>query len=197
MPPTVRATSRTPRDPKVSEGGCFYAADAVRLAGITGLNYRQLRQLFRLVKGEDAEPGRWLQFNIRDIVALKIAYSLARGKKTKHKHVRLHVAQVEAAIANLRRHYRIADPLTQVRLKWDGATIVAALEGVHFEAMTGQLLLHSYGVNSRAAKVTWLVASERRSLRGQLREELAVSKAFKTPLRCVTPKMKATARLGQ
>lgn len=181
MPPTVRTrATRRPRDRRIEEGGCFYAAEAVRLAGIRGLNYRQLRRLLRIVKGATLDDRRWAQFSLRDVVALKVAYSLASGKQTNHKYPRLHFAEVEKACESLRTNYGVADPLTQVRLGWDGGEIVAQLEGAHFETLSGQLLLDAASVTKNASNVAWLSAQERTQLETKLKSALRVSQKTKS-----------------
>jgi hypothetical protein len=199
MPPTVlRKRSRPPKDRGLAEGGCFYAGEAVRVAGIVGLNYRQLRRLFKLIKGEAPVAEKWVRFTFRDILALRVAYRLASGKRTKYPHKRLHFAEVEQACLELKRFFGISDPLTEVQLGWEGARIVARYRGVHFETASQQLLLVADSVTKRAGRVRSLAASERRFLATQLRADLATARADERrfPRTCATSGARAKIRFG-
>ena len=166
MPPALSTKQpRRPRNRAAAEGSFYYPGEAVRLAGIKGLNYRQLRRLFDIVKGKRATSQAWARFTFRDVVALKVAYTLAKGKKTNHRRPRLHLQEVEVACETLRRRYAIRDPLTQVKLAWDRGRIVAKFEGVHFEPSSGQLLLVAEKVAASATRAGWLQAREKAELR--------------------------------
>jgi hypothetical protein len=197
MPPRVRKKSaRSPVDRRVAEGGCFFAGEAVRLAGISGLNYRQLRQLFGIVKGAEAAPGRWLRFSFKEVVALKVAYKLAAGKRTKHAGRRLHFAEVQRAIENVKSRYGVDDPLSQVQLDWDGDDIVVRLEGVHFEAASGQLLLVADSMKSNGKRLAWLRRADATELQQQLRGDLRNGASLARPTVCVTAPLKTKLGVG-
>lgn len=153
-------------------GGCFYASEAVRLAGIEGLNYRQLRRLLCIVKGEEVEARRWMRFTFREVVALRVAHRLASGRKTKHRHPRLHFEEVERVCRVLRTRFGIDDPLTRVHLEWQGARIVARYEAVYFEALSGQLLLVAEAVRRNAGELKSLRSEDVGAWDARLREEL-------------------------
>ncbi|HVW26406.1 MAG TPA: hypothetical protein VHC69_13650 [Polyangiaceae bacterium] len=198
MPPAIsKKRARAPRERRLREGGCFFPGEAVRSAGIKGLNYRQLRRLFRIVAGGEPEPGCWARFSFRDLVALRVAYRLAAGKQTQHQHRRLHFAEVEEACTVLRDKYGIKDPLSEVRLDWEDGVIVAQLDGVHFQADTGQLLLVADSVASGASKVAALNRRDGALLKAGVRQDLAVFRARRgqTAKDCLSSPVTAKIRL--
>lgn len=138
---------RTPRDtakpPAERDGGAtyFYAAEVVRILGLDGIDYAQLRRLLRLVRPADAQPSRrWARFSFDDLVGLRVALRLAGGMEALAEGRRLQLAELERTCARLRQ-LGIARPLLDVPLRREGRAIVAEVDGVTFRPTTGQLAL--------------------------------------------------------
>jgi hypothetical protein len=119
----------------------------VRILGLEGLDYRQLRRLFRIVRQqaglpvpEGREGRRWARFSFQDLVALKAAVQLAGGEEALNAGKRLRLADVEHICSRLR-GLGIASPLTEIAFSRRGKAVVARVDGLVFEALSGQVLL--------------------------------------------------------
>lgn len=148
-----KVAQHSPRRPKHridSARGYFYPGEVVRILDLHGLDYRQLRRIFRLVResGEGTPPARrWARFSFRDLVKVQLVVELAGGREALGERAgngsegRLRLKRVEAACQRLRSEFGVRDPLTDVLLRRRGSTIVARMDQVSFEPNNGQLLL--------------------------------------------------------
>ncbi len=146
-------TVRRPKTRARSSGGRLFSGEVVRLLHLERLSYPQLRALARIVRGEEPQEGRWSCFAFRDLVAIRAAIKLAGDKANPYGGQRLMLREVERACAMLRERYKIAAPLTTVRLEWHGGRIVAQFEGVHFEPASQQLLLAPAAINAVVRRI--------------------------------------------
>lgn len=138
---------RTPKDttkpPAERRDGAtyFYAAEVVRILGLDGIDYAQLRRLLRLARSADAQPSRrWARYSFEDLVALRVAVRLAGGTAALSQGRRLQIAELELTCARLQ-ELGIERPLLEVRLRREGRAILAEIDGVTFRPATGQLAL--------------------------------------------------------
>jgi hypothetical protein len=124
--------------------GYFFPGEVARILKLDGIDYRQLRQLFRYASGQApsrATAGKWARFTYRDLVAVKTAIRLAGGIGSLRVGRRLRLKRVEKAAKALRRRLGVSDPFAAVKVVLDGGTILAQLNGITFDAISGQLLL--------------------------------------------------------
>lgn len=138
-----RAPRETAKPPAERQHGAtyFYAAEVVRILGLDGIDYAQLRRLLRLVRTPDAQPSRrWARFSFEDLVGLRIALHLAGGTEALAGGRRLQLAELERTCTRLRQ-LGVSRPLIDVRLRREGRAIVAEVDGVTFRPATGQLAL--------------------------------------------------------
>jgi hypothetical protein len=112
----------------------------VDILGLNGIDYRQLRRIFRLV-ALDCATTKWARFTFRDLAACAVAIELAGGKAALGDGRRLRLDRVERACYALQKQYGIKEPLLDVPLRLEGTTIVATIEGFTIEAATGQRTL--------------------------------------------------------
>ena len=90
---TPDGTSKPPSDR--SEGAAyFYPAEVVRILGLQGIDYAQLRRLLRLFRTTDSQPTRrWGRYSFEDLVAIRIAVRLAGGTDALARGHRLQLAE--------------------------------------------------------------------------------------------------------
>lgn len=151
----------------------FYAAEVVRVLGLQGIDYAQLRRLLRLARQPDAAPGRrWARFTFEDLVAVRVAVGLAGGTTALSAGRRLQLAELERACTRLRL-LGVANPLLEVPLRREGRTIIAEIDGVTFRPATDQLLLTdtSTRINEFLANIIRLDENRLRVLRSDLDKE--------------------------
>lgn len=169
---TPDTTSKPPA--KRGDGGTyFYAAEVVRVLGLQGIDYAQLRRILRLARPPEAAPDRkWARFTFEDLVAIRVAVGLAGGSPALSAGRRLQLAELERACARLRA-LGVTNPLLEVPLRREGRTIVAEIDGVTFRPATGQLSLADTGrrVNDFLAKIVRLDDASLRSLRSDVDKE--------------------------
>lgn len=172
----ARRTPDTTSKPPAKRGDgatYFYAAEVVRVLGLQGIDYAQLRRLLRVARRPEAAPDRkWARFTFEDLVAVRVAVDLAGGTAALSAGRRLQLAELERACARLRA-LGVANPLLEVPLRREGRTIVAEIDGVTFRPATGQLSLTDTRtrVNDFLAKVVRLDDASMRSLRSDLDKE--------------------------
>jgi hypothetical protein len=139
---------KTPKARHPSDDGevlvSYFPGEAARILDLRGTDYRQLRRLFSTVVGEariHAEKGDkqwiWSRYEFRDLVAVRVALGLARRTRSG----RLSLKAVQEACNVLRNQFRLANPLTEIRLERQGDTILARVGGRVFDARTGQRLI--------------------------------------------------------
>jgi hypothetical protein len=198
-PPTKGRRLKSPVNRVLGrEEGYFFPNEVVRMLQLQALDYRQLRRLFRLVATARGEvPARkWARFSFRDLVAIRAAVLALGGSKLIASGKRLPLKRLERACEVLREQYKIRDPLTQSRLRWDGKDVVVELRGARFEPESGQLLL---GLSDRVDQhVTYASIGDhdRRALRKRItREAKQVKENGKRATR-VFPEGIPTARLS-
>lgn len=172
----ARRTPDTTTKPPAKRGDgatYFYAAEVVRVLGLQGIDYAQLRRILRLARRPDAAPDKkWARFTFEDLVAIRVAVRLAGGTAALSAGRRLQLAELERTCARLRL-LGIANPLLEVPLRREGRTIVAEIDGVTFRPATGQLSLTDTGtrVNDFLAKVVRLDESALRTMRSDFDKE--------------------------
>jgi hypothetical protein len=135
--------SRQPRPPKLRARavGDYFPAEVVRILGLQGIDYRQLRSLAKIACPDLEQSGSWSRYQFRDLIAIKTAFELAGGHAALRAGRRLRFHRVARACAELRERFGIADPLVQVRMEVKGAAIHVHAEGLEYRAADGQLSL--------------------------------------------------------
>ena len=137
---TPDGTSKPPSD-RSAGAAYFYPAEVVRILGLQGIDYAQLRRLLRLVRPPDSQPTRgWGRYSFEDLVAIRVAVRLAGGADALARGHRLQLAEVERTCARLR-ELGVAQPLVEVPLRREGRAVLADFRGVTFRPATGQLAL--------------------------------------------------------
>jgi hypothetical protein len=144
MAPRIRTRRPSPKTPLDLGRGYFYPGEVVRILKLEGMDYRQLRDLFRLVREQAGSPSphkrQWARFTFRDLVALNTALHLAGGKEALAPGRRLRLYDVERICARLR-DLGLTRPLTEIAFRRRGQTVIAQVDGISFEPQTGQMLL--------------------------------------------------------
>jgi hypothetical protein len=125
------------------ERGYFFPGEAARILGLSGIDYHQLRRLLVVASGPRPKPlsRRWARFSYSDLVMVKAAVKLAGGIGALRVGRHLQLKRVRDACAALQRTLGVQNPLSSVKLVLEGRSIVAHLDGVAFEPVSGQLLL--------------------------------------------------------
>jgi hypothetical protein len=146
MAPRIGTRSTAPKRPADLSRGCFYPGEVVRILGLHGVDYRQLRQLFRIAKKQSADGAapvgrQWARFSFQDLVAVKTAFHLAGGVEALQRGRRLRLTDVELICDRLRRDFGLSNPLTEIVFRRSGKTILAKVQGLWFEPATGQMAL--------------------------------------------------------
>jgi len=146
MAPRIRISpEQLPKSPASIDRGYFYPGEVVRILGLEGLDYHQLRRLFRLVAAPvgsaAATSPKWSRFTFRDLVGLKTAIFLAGGTEALQLGRRLRLKEVERICEWLRKEFGVLNPLSEVAFRRDGRRIVAQIQGLSFEPISGQLVL--------------------------------------------------------
>src|SRR6266478_5380799 len=165
--------------------GYFYPGEAARILGLDGVDYHQLRKLLLLAAGaspDKKESRRWARFSYKDLVMVKAAVNLAGGIDTLRKGRHLRLKRVRDACASLRHAFGVQDPLSSVKLVLDGQTIVAQMDGVAFEPVSGQLILDvrqriDHEIIDVGAPLRRLLSSEKKQIqkgRGRSKDLFAV-----------------------
>jgi hypothetical protein len=177
LAPRVDLTQLTRRPPaqRLARPGYFYPHEVVEILGLHGIDYRQIRRLFRLVRPARAAK-KWARFTFRDLAAVQTAVELAGGKAALGDGRRLRFTQVERVCETLRTKYKIPEPLVDVELRREGKRIVATVGQMSLEPTTGQMRLHIEVGRSAIAHVREIrtPTEEIATLREQLRIELGV-----------------------
>lgn len=96
-------TTGKPPTRRAADGTYFYASEVVRILGLQGIDYAQLRRLLRLARTSNAQPDRrWARFTFEDLVAIRSAVQLAGGTEALAEGRRLQLAELERACERLR-----------------------------------------------------------------------------------------------
>jgi hypothetical protein len=145
MAPRVRINQLPSTKPAEIVRSSFYPGEVARILGLEGMDYHQLRRLFRLVREqgslESPETRKWSRFTFKDLVALKVAVTLAGGKEALSKGRHLRLKDVERTCQRLREAFGLENPLTEVVLRRRGKSTVARVQGLWFEPANGQMVL--------------------------------------------------------
>lgn len=142
-----RIPTRYPPTAKPAENvrSSFYPGEVARILGLEGVDYHQLRRLFRLVRkqagSESPETRKWSRFTFKDLVAIKVAVALAGGAEALSKGRHLRLRDVEHTCERLREAFGLENPLTEVILRRRGKITVAHVQGLWFEPTNGQMVL--------------------------------------------------------
>lgn len=146
MPPKIHEHRKREPRARVLRGrtGYFYPGEAARILGLKGIDYHQLRQVLIIASGTASSPTssrRWARFSFKDLVTVRTAIELAGGLSALRRGRHLKLKRLREVCAALRKKLHIVDPLATIRLTLSGKSIVAQLEGVTFDPISGQLLL--------------------------------------------------------
>ena len=166
-----RRTTKPPAD-RSTGGRYFYPAEVVAILGLEGIDYAQLRRLFRLVRADPNErTSGWSRYTFEDLVAVRVAVRLCGGRGAFRPGSRVQIRELEQACAGLRA-LGVERPLVQVAMRREGNAIVADFEGLAFRPATGQLALdaRSREVVHYLARVVRIPLSDRREFRHDLYE---------------------------
>jgi|tagenome__1003787_1003787.scaffolds.fasta_scaffold20976291_2 hypothetical protein len=144
MAPRIHTRKPSPKTPLDLDRGYFYPGEVVRILKLEGVDYRQLRELFRIVREQAGSPSpegqKWARFTFRDLVALNTAIRLAGGKEALAVGRRLRLQDLKRICSRLR-DLGLNSPLTEIAFRRRGKTVIAQVDGVSFEPVTGQMLL--------------------------------------------------------
>jgi hypothetical protein len=123
----------------------FFPGEVARLLGLTGVNYAQLREMYRLARvsrGLD-EPGRgWSRFTLADLAAVEALVALGGGRAALKVGRRLVLGDIQQTCDALRR-LGFDNPLLQVPMAREGRRILARVDGFVLEPSSGQLVLET------------------------------------------------------
>ena len=125
--------------------GQFFPGEVAQMLNVPSLDYRQLRNIYRLVRiqaGHEFRPKEWARFSYEDIAgALEVVRICveSQGLDTTMS-FRLALARLSKACRNLRR-YGFSNPLLQVQLRIHDEQVIAELDGAVLDATTGQQLI--------------------------------------------------------
>ncbi|MGH2719532.1 MAG: hypothetical protein ACRDJU_13280 [Actinomycetota bacterium] len=141
MAPRTPDCTTKPPSARADGAAYFYPTEVVRILGLRGIDYAQLRRLLRLVRPAGSQPSRgWARYSFEDLVAVRVAVGLAGGREALAQGRRLQIAEVERACARLH-ELGIARPLLEVPLRREGRAVLAECQGMTFRPATGQLAL--------------------------------------------------------
>ena len=152
MAPSVTHQAGKRRSKRVAATGLF-PGEVVRILGLEGIDYRQLRDMLRLARetrGEAVVDAQWARYTFTDLCAIRAIVDLFGGVVRLRNGARLELQRLRAICVHLRA-LGFSDPLLQVKLTRTNGSIVAQANGVRFEAATGQLLLDSLYRRAREA----------------------------------------------
>jgi hypothetical protein len=124
-------------------GEFFYAAEAAEVLGVPGIEYRQLRDLVRVVRnGAPLEDAKWARYSLADVAGLQILIDLVGGPQVfqRGSAMRMRLKPVEDALRALT-EMGFSHPLIEVPLALEGKRIVAWIEGIIIDPKSGQALL--------------------------------------------------------
>lgn len=119
-----------------------------------GLDYRQLRDMFRLVRevrGESVVQREWARCTFTDLCAIRVIVDLFGGPSAMRANGRLQLKVLRTICMRLRK-MGFSNPLLQVKLTRLDSGIVAQADGIRFQAATGQVLIDS--IYEHAAKAS-------------------------------------------
>jgi hypothetical protein len=123
----------------VSAKGMFYPGEVVRILGLEGMDYQQLRELWRLISPAKNMPTRkWARYTFKDLVILRNAIELAGGREALKLGRRLRVKQLSRVLQALQSQFGAQDPLTEIRLERAGSLILAHMSGGKFDPVKSQ-----------------------------------------------------------
>jgi hypothetical protein len=140
MAPKIYKRSRQgPRRKVVSAEEAFYPGEVVRILGFKEIDYRQLRDLWKLVSPTRKMPAeKWARYTFKDLVLLRNAVELAGGTETLSLGKRLRVRHLSRVLKVLRLRLGVSDPLTEIRLERVGASILAHVSGAELDPLKSQ-----------------------------------------------------------
>lgn len=124
----------------------FFPNEVVAILALPELNYRQLRFFYRLIRDPTGKspPGRsWARFTLSDMAALLNALSACGAEEVlRHETRRLTMVGLAEAVRALHvQGYR--RPLLQVGLERLGRRVLADINGLLVDPVTGQQALRS------------------------------------------------------
>jgi hypothetical protein len=141
----VAPRRRIAGEPGSTRDGYFYPREAATILGCPEIDYQQLRRLFvfaRRQAGRPVPPG-WARYTLQDLAAVRRALALSGGvvvlQTPGH---RLQLARLERACDALREQ-GVENPLLDVSLQRRGHAVLASINGVLYDPVTGQTELGS------------------------------------------------------
>lgn len=121
----------------------FYPGELVHALGLEKIDYRQLRELLALVRGNnEAElDAGWAKYSLAEVAGMRLALELcgAYGVDLGRRRY-LRVAPLKAACASLR-SLGIVNPLPEVPMVRHRKWIVAQVQGFLVDPSSGQMIL--------------------------------------------------------
>jgi hypothetical protein len=125
----------------VSANGTFFPGEVVRILGLHGMDYRQLRDLRRLVcRAKETGNGKWARYTFTDLVTLRNAIELAGGLDALKLHRRLRIRSLSRVLQILEEQLGVANPLCEIRLERVGSSVLAHLHGAVLDPMRSQFV---------------------------------------------------------
>jgi hypothetical protein len=182
---------------RVKDGaeGYFFVGETARMLGLTSVDYRQIRTLFRFVREQAGTPvgvddQSWSRFTLIDIACLDALMPLCGGLEALSPNRRLVLRPVRRACSSLR-GLGFANPLLEVPMRRVGSNVYAVSEGSLVDPNNGQLLLQDaldkvqdfHGSLKAAPSLFEAIESERQQARRRRRPRIAISQMEVDPTR--------------
>jgi hypothetical protein len=174
----------------------FFPGEVVRLLGLDGIDYSQLRQLYLLARrvAGAPDPGRgWSRFTLADLAAVEVLVGLGGGRERLvlgRRLVLAHIEQTCVALAAL----GFGSPLLQVPLSREGRRVLAKIDSYVFEPTTGQLVIDDVTTRIDAFLEERLI--EDRAVRAAIRAEKHRVRPKRRRVLAVDQELGTLTRLG-
>lgn len=121
--------------------GYFYPGEVAELLVIKEIDYHQLRRFYLLIRrqvGHTPSQG-WSRFTFTDLACLLVALDLSGGPLALMPGRRLTLSNLDSVCQSLR-NQGLPNPLLSVRMVRRGRSILADLDGVLLDPLSGQQL---------------------------------------------------------
>jgi len=137
-----RSPARRVRGDRVDGDGYFFPGEVARMLLLDGIDYRQLREMFKLVRKQRLAPvtRAWARFSLVDLACLEALLGVCGDREALAPGRKLSLRGIEACCDALRAQ-GFENPLLEVTLKRQGARVLAVIDGAVVDPRTGQQAL--------------------------------------------------------
>src|ERR1700683_5346564 len=123
----------------ISARNSFFPGEVVRILGLRGIDYRQLRELWNTIAPANRVPKKkWGRYTFADLVMLRAAVDLAGGREALKLGRRLRVAHLARVLTILQNRLGVLDPLNEIKLERIGTSILAHVSGAKLDPIESQ-----------------------------------------------------------